>query len=203
MIRCIVWDFDGTLVLSNDIKRDGFLALADGVPGGWAVMEDILAAPPGDRVAIAAAFASRFGGDPADLVHRYSVWCEDQIVVCPARAGAGVVLAAAREAGLRQHINSATPTEPLLAVVLRRYGAHVFDGIRGGHGAKVANLRAIVAQEGLEAQQVAMVGDGADDRAAALEVGCRFFGVAGGTLSRQPDCGPLLSDLSDLMPMLR
>lgn len=201
MIRCIVWDFDGTLVLSNGIKRDGFLVLADEVPGGRAAMEDILAAPPGDRTAILAAFATRFGGDPAGLVRRYSAWCEGQILVCPERPGAGLVLARARAAGLRQHINSATPTQPLRTVVRRRYGDGVFDGIRGGHGAKVANLLAIMAEEGLDPAQVAMIGDGEDDRAAAREVGCRFFGVADGTLSRLPDCGPLVGDLSELWPL--
>lgn len=203
MIRCIVWDFDGTLVLSNDIKHGGFLAIADAFPGGRAAMEDILASPPGDRTAILAAFAARFDGDPTALVRRYTEWCEERILICPERAGAAAVLTALRAAGIRQHINSATPTEPLRAVIRRRYGDGVFDGVRGGHGAKVANLMAIMAEEGLGPSQVAMIGDGEDDRAAARAVGCRFHGVADGTLSRRSDCGPLVGDLSELLPLLR
>ncbi len=198
MIRCVVFDFDGTLVLSNAIKRDGFFAVAGGYPGGAAAMEGVLADPPGDRFAIMAAFAARFGADAGDLAEAYGAWCEARILTCPERPGASACLADLRARGIPAWINNATPEAPLRAVVARRYPPGSFAGVLGGHGRKEPNLRAILATTGLAAPEMLMVGDGADDRAGAQGVGCRFVGLTDGSLARQPDAGDLLADLADL-----
>ncbi len=55
VIRVVVFDFDGTLVDSNAIKREGFLRLAAGYPGGAATMAEVI-----ETRAIAAPFCRRF-----------------------------------------------------------------------------------------------------------------------------------------------
>lgn len=197
MIDCVVFDFDGTLVLSNDIKRNGFLVVAARFSGGPERMEAILADPPGDRFAIFDLFAADVGGNPAELVGDYSLWCDDGIRDCPLRPGTSVMLAQLGDAGIPMHVNSATPTEPLRRAVLGRFGPDVFAGIHGGHGAKVRNLQTIMASERLGPGGILMVGDGVDDRAAAREVGCRFVGLDGGTLAAGDD-EHLLHRLDDL-----
>jgi len=202
MIRCAVFDFDGTLVHSNEIKRDGFFAVAVGFSGGPAAMEALLANPPGDRFAIFAAFAARFGADAGELAEEYGAWCETRILACPERAGATELLAHLRARGIAIWINSATPEAPLRAVVARRYPPGIFDGVRGGHGRKVANLRAILSATGYAPDEILMIGDGTDDRAAALEVGCAFAGVANGSLAATPAPGPMVSNLFDIASRL-
>jgi len=204
MIRCIAFDFDGTLVHSNAIKHDAFLEIAARHTGGQALMRAILADPPGDRRAVMALFAARIGGgiDPDTLVADYGRRCEERILRCPARRGADTALAALRRAGLRLYVNSATPTEPLRAVIHRRYGKAAFNGVYGGHGAKVANLRAIMDAEGIGPASLAMIGDGIDDRDAAHETGCAFFGVDAGTLAERTGSDGLLSDLSGLPDLI-
>jgi len=204
MIRCVVFDFDGTLVMSNDIKRQGFLEVAGGFDKGPERMKAILAAPRGDRAAILRCFAEEIGAqaEVEDLVYRYTAWCEERILFCPERPGAAQALGRLRRAGLRIHLNSATPTEALQSLVDRRYAPGTFDGVHGGHGVKVGNLRAIQAAEGVQAKEVAMVGDGVDDRAAAEELGCVFVGVNQGTLSHESGCGRLLDDLGGLHAVL-
>lgn len=203
MIRCVVFDFDGTLVLSNDIKREGFFAAVSECPGGAERMARILACPPGDRYAIFRRFAEETGSDANVLAARYSNWCEERILVCPERPGASLAMAQLRRAGIGVHVNSATPTAPLRSVVLRRYGAGSFNGVHGGHGAKLANLEAILRQKQLVPSSLAMVGDGTDDRDAALEVGCQFVGVGGGTLAAAAPDEELLDTLEYLWPLLR
>jgi phosphoglycolate phosphatase len=203
MIRCVVFDFDGTLLLSNDIKREGFFAAVAEQPGGVERMARILASPPGDRYAIFRRFADEAGDDPGELAVRYSSWCEERILVCPERSGASLALAELRRAGIRVHVNSATPTIPLRSVVLRRYGEGRFDGVHGGHGAKRENLEAILRQEQLVPSSLAMVGDGIDDREAALAVGCQFIGIGGGTLAATAPAEELLDSLECLWPLLR
>lgn len=200
MIRCAVFDFDGTLVLSNRIKREGFFAVAEAFPGGEAAMTALLDAPPGDRFAIMAAFAARYGAGADDLAERYGAWCEARILVCPARDGAADLLAELRRRGLRVWINSATPEAPLRTVVARRYPEGTFDGVLGGHERKVENLQTILAAERLAAAEVVMIGDGADDRAAAATIGCAFVGLTDGSLAAATDPGPLVADLRDALP---
>lgn len=199
MIRCVVFDFDGTLVLSNAIKRDGFFALATDFPDGAAAMERLLADPPGDRFAILEAFAAPHGADADDLAARYGKWCEERILSCPERTGAAAVLVRLRYAGLRLYVNSATPTAPLQAIVARRYASGTFDGVLGGHGAKLVNLEAIAATEELTPVEMLMVGDGIDDRDAAADFGCAFAGVAEGTLAASDEGAALPSSLMDVL----
>lgn len=203
MIRCVVFDFDGTLVLSNDIKREGFFAAVAGYADGTPRMERILASPPGDRYAILRCFAEEAGGDADQLAACYSAWCEEQILVCPERSGASQALDQLRSAGFRIHVNSATPTGPLRQLVARRYGKSSFDGIHGGLGAKLANLETIRLREHLLPAELTMVGDGIDDRDAAHTFGCRFIGVAGGTLAAAKPDMALLDSLEGLWPRLR
>lgn len=203
MIRCVVFDFDGTLVLSNDIKREGFFAVVAERPRGLEGMARILANPPGDRYAIFRRFAEEAGDDPCELAVRYSSWCEERILVCPERPGASLALAELRRAGISVHVNSATPAAPLRSVVLRRYGVGSFDGVHGGHGAKRENLEAILRREQLLPSSLAMVGDGIDDRDAALGVGCHFVGVGGGTLAAAAPDEQLIDSLECLWPLLQ
>ena len=203
MIRCAVFDFDGTVVLSNDIKREGFFAVVAAIPGGSSRMATILSDPPGDRYAIFDRFTAETGGSSSDLVERYSYWCEEKILKCPERQGAERMIVALKSSGIRVHLNSATPTTPLRTIVARRFGDGFFDGVYGGHGAKADNLRAILVLEAMQPNEVVMVGDGVDDRDAANMTGCRFIGVAGGTLAADCYDGPLVANLDDLWPLLR
>ncbi|MBN2752922.1 MAG: haloacid dehalogenase-like hydrolase [Rhodospirillaceae bacterium] len=198
MIRCVVFDFDGTLVLSNAIKRDGFFAVAADFPGGTETMEALLASPPGDRFAIFRAFAASYGAKPDDLASQYGAWCEDKILACPERPGATELLAYLQQQGLPVYINSATPQAPLQSVVAKRYGKGAFTGVLGGHGCKVRNLNTILNIENLSPKDLLMVGDGRDDHDAATEISCNFVGIAGGTLAATTNHTPLISILSEL-----
>ncbi len=202
MIRCVVFDFDGTLVMSNAIKRDGFFAVTAGIAGGAEAMTALLADPPGDRFAIFAAFSARFGLDAGEMAEAYGAWCEAAILEAPERPGATEALAILRREGIRIWINSATPEAPLRAIVKRRYPPGSFDGILGGHARKLANLKAVMSAEGLRADEILMVGDGVDDKLGAAEAGCGFVGLDQGTLAQSPNPGPMLTDLRDLAPLL-
>jgi phosphoglycolate phosphatase len=202
MIRCVVFDFDGTLVMSNAIKRDGFFAVTATIPGGADAMAALLADPPGDRFAIFAAFSARFGQDAGEMAEAYGAWCEAAILAAPERPGATEALARLRRDGIKIWINSATPEAPLRAIVKRRYPAGSFDGILGGHARKVANLKAVMSAEGLAPDELLMVGDGIDDKQGAAGVGCRFVGLDQGTLGASPEPGPMIADLRELETLL-
>ncbi len=198
MIQCVVFDFDGTLVMSNAIKRDGFTAIAERFPDGVSRMDMIMTNPPGDRYAIMDAFAALYDANGADLVAEYAIWCENRILECPERAGAAETLAFLKAKGISIWINSATPQEPLRTIVTKRYDAGTFSGVLGGHGKKVENLQKIMQAENLSPEQILMVGDGFDDRDGATAIGCPFIGLDQGSLAAKDPHADMLTHLTPI-----
>jgi phosphoglycolate phosphatase len=180
MIRCVVFDFDGTLVHSNAIKRSAFLEVADAFTGGRAAMERVLQDADGrDRYWIFARFAAAMPGAPAadDLAARYTRVCRERIAQAPEVAGASDSLARMRSAGMRLFLSSATPQGPLVDIVALRRMDHHFDAVYGAPESKLANLQAIRSRVECAAQDMVVVGDGESDRSSAQHMGCHFVAV--------------------------
>ena len=109
MIRCVVFDFDGTLVDSNAIKRDSFLAVVEDLPGGIEVMNRILRRS-GDatRCQIFDRFVADIGVDErlrsirsAEMVQAYTARCFTKICQANEIPGARAALESLYGMGLR------------------------------------------------------------------------------------------------------
>ncbi len=186
MIRCVVFDFDGTLVRSDDIKRDGFFAVVRDLDPRGELMACILAERPGDRHAIFRRFAEvspagrQVPIDATWLVEAYTTYCRDGIAVAEEIPGARAALAALSRLGLALYVNSATPDEALGELLELRGIAGYFAAAYGSHRSKSANLAEIARSEALTPKQVVVVGNGADDHAAAQSFGCSYVAVGDG-----------------------
>lgn len=196
-VRCVVFDFDGTLVDSNAIKRGAYFEILAETPGSAEVVEAVLqAAPAADRHGVLAAVhrvLSDRGAEPlapaSALVGRYSRLCEDRVAACSPLPGVLETLAALH-ATHALYLASATPTDALERVVARRGWRPFFRGVLGGPASKLDNLGSIAQGEGLAAGEMVYVGDGAVDRTAAVAFGCRFLGFGAPALDL-PEGSPL------------
>lgn len=188
MIRCVAFDFDGTLVQSNGIKRQAYYEVARRLGDVSDIVDWALSECSGDRRAVLGAIVEkaaetgklpRPGSRPWTdlLVEKYSEICEDAIVACPVVPGAIEALDALRLQGKRLFVNSSTPLAPLGAVLRRRSMVGYFCGIYGSEGTKPGNLRLALSSVGAGAEEMVFVGDNEVDLAAAQEVGCHFIGV--------------------------
>lgn len=204
MIRCAVFDFDGTLALSNEIKREAFMRLAERFERGPALMRLILNSMSGDREAIISRFTTDVGAsqDAASLLEEYSYIVREQIVMCPERPGAASLLRNLSSQGIGVYVNSATPTYELRITLEKRYPANTFTGIYGGFGCKLENLRVIAKSADVSAKDMVMIGDGIDDADAASEFGCQFIAIAGGSLQEYLPHASFLRDLTAIMGFL-
>jgi phosphoglycolate phosphatase len=198
-VRCIVFDFDGTLAESNAIKRGTYYEIFAGFPEGAETLDRVLRENPrADRHGVVAAtreaLTARGQSPPPakELVAAYARITEERVSTCAAVPGALAALTELHGA-LPMYIASATPEEPLRRIVENRAWTHFFSDVLGGPRTKVENLGDIAARESLEPNGVLLVGDGPPDLDAARAFGCPFAGfqTERPSLSRDPQLAVL------------
>jgi phosphoglycolate phosphatase-like HAD superfamily hydrolase len=182
-LRCVAFDFDGTLVESNPIKRGSYFEVLAHVEGSGHIIERVLRENPGDdrHGILAKVHAALTECETPSLpklgalVDAYSSLCETKVIACSPLPGALEALEALR--GTRPlYLASATPEQALVRVVAGRGWASFFRGVYGGPRSKCENLERIRVQEGIDRDEIVYVGDGSVDREAAVRFGCPFLG---------------------------
>lgn len=190
MIGCIVFDFDGTLVVSNHIKRQAFYDVTKSHdPSGSTVTRILKQYPDKDRHGLFLEIVRElFAKDRIaknqnleDLADQwtktYTLYCEQAIATCEEVPGTSKALQWISQQHIPMYINSRTPTSTLKRLVTLRSFNRYTSGIYGAPATKSENLRQIHNLTGAKPKDMLFVGDSEDDRTAAYEVGCHFVGI--------------------------
>jgi len=206
-IRCIAFDFDGTLVQSNRIKRSCFYETVSDVPGGAAVLDDLHDEGfSGDRYDVFRELCHRLdlaGEDRAmDLAQRYGDLCRKGVLECDEVPGAARTLDELKQSDLSLYIVSATPQADLVPIVSGRGLTPYFKAVLGRPVTKAEHLRAIMEQEQLRPRSLVMVGDGVDDQVAAIAADCHFIAVTDDPMVPLDGNHASIRDLRQLKPAL-
>ncbi len=211
MLRCdaIVFDFDGVLVESVDVKTRAFAALYE--PYGPEVVQQVVAwhLEHGgvSRYDKFRHFHRVFLGRPlpaaeeAALGDRFSALVEEAVIAAAAVAGAREFLEA-WHGRLPLYVASGTPEEELLRIVDRRGMARYFAGVAGAPRKKGAILRDFSFRSGVAPTRMLMVGDAMTDFHGAGEAGVPFLGIAPAAANPFPPGVPVLPDLTGLAGFL-
>lgn len=179
-IRAIVFDFDGVILESGNIKTEAFLELFGEYPQFQAAILqyhlDNLGVSRYDKFEwiyrellhrpLAAAEREWLGG-------RFSEIVLDKILACPFVPGALDALKLFQ--GLYPlFVASGTPQEELDMIVQRRGLATYFTGVWGTPRKKAEIIRSVLKHYEWRPEQVLMVGDGTSDYQAAVATGVAF-----------------------------
>ena len=166
---------------SNALKRDAFFACVDHVEGAAALIRSMLLVDPTrDRYAVFSELAEHYPecGDADDLALEYATICHERIVAMLKDGGPDELFRLLRANGLGLHLSSGTPRDALVGIIRDASWQSLVDSVHGAPTSKAQTLQALMTQHRLVPQQLAVIGDGASDEAAAVNAGCRFLRVA-------------------------
>lgn len=181
-LRAVVFDFDGVILESADVKTHAFVELyaAHGADVQAAVRDYHLANLGISRFKKFAWIAEHvLGGgalsdaDSRALGDRFSALAYDKVLAAPFVPGAREALAALGHLPL--FVASGTPQDELDQIVDRRELRGAFREVWGSPAEKAAVVRDLLARHGLAAAETLFIGDGLTDYRAATAAGVEFL----------------------------
>jgi phosphoglycolate phosphatase-like HAD superfamily hydrolase len=180
-LRAIVFDFDGVILESANIKTEAFLELYAGHPDKLAAIRDYHIANAGiSRYVKFEHIQRNILGLPYTEEVRKQVGAaferltRERIFRCAQVPGAETLLQGLR-GRVQRIVGSGTPQAELELIVATRKMGDWFEELWGTPRVKADILRDVMTRHGLSPQEVLMVGDGLSDYQAAVEAGTRFL----------------------------
>lgn len=206
MVRCLVFDFDGTLVQSNEIKQQAFYKVAGDLVGSRGILDEVLWNQSfGDRYAVFDHLVEKLNlkkdknHNPDRLAARYSKICEEMILAAPYVKGALESLEVFHQLGLVLAISSATPQIHLKPIVVGTGFKPYMSEIFGGPKTKEQHIEFLKTKYGLMSNEIVYIGDSQVDYDAANKSGCHFIGIGESSHRFSFEPSILLPDLT-LLP---
>lgn len=201
----IVFDFDGVLVESVDVKTRAFASLY--AEYGAAVVDQVVAyhlqhSGISRYVKFRHYHENLLGvrydeSIGAQLSVQFSRLVVDAVVAAPYVSGAQEFLAGFH-CRLPLFVASGTPEEELHKIVQRRGMQQYFRSVHGSPASKGEILHGIIRRDGLMPARVLMLGDAVADLDGARAAGTAFIGRAESANSPFPPDVPTIPDLSGL-----
>ena len=181
MIKALIFDFDGTLVDSNAVKRSAYFDVTAEISGATEILQRLLAEPDsGDRYDVFRRLRNELGANTVDagrLADAYGECCRREILDLLKKSRVARSLETLKRQGYALFIASATPENVLITMLETTLLARLFDELCGRPRSKVAILRDICWRRGWKPHEIVMIGDSEDDREAAVEASCHFIGI--------------------------
>lgn len=208
-LHAIIFDFDGVIADSNDIKLSAMKKLfekdSDKLPEIVVLYEQMGGL---SRLIKFERFYRDILGRSLDinergrLADRYRDMVIDRVIACPSIAGSSEFLA---RYSRRQPIFllSGTPQAELDVVVAARGLRRYFREVHGSPPGKVDVISSVLTRYELRPHNVVMIGDAVLDQEAAQNTGIGFIGlVASGNSNPFAEQTPTVADLTSLADIL-
>lgn len=192
--KALVFDFDGTLVDSNEIKAHAFAVCFAEFPKHH---DRILAYCCGNhhlsrsekmRYVYEEILQLPYSADAeAQLQKRFAAATTQQIIHSPQIPGATQFLSVAKN-NYRTALLSNTPQDILFCIIEARGWRGYFDQIRGAPVQKGEWLTMFCKQQLIQPRKTVFVGDTQEDYDASRQAGCMFIGVGSASFRSSRVC---------------
>lgn len=205
MPEAIIFDFDGVIVESVNVKTEAFAALYE--PYGEDIVQQVVAHHREhggvSRYEKFRHYHGEFLGielsekEVEELAQRFSALAEERVITAPYVPGALDVLERYSSL-LPLFVASGTPETELLRIVEKRGLAHFFQGVYGSPARKADIIQWVLDEHGFTAATTLMVGDAMTDYLAAKETGLQFVGRLNDEHGGFPDGTVVMTTLLEL-----
>ncbi len=209
-VQAVIFDFDGVLVESLDVKKRVFASLFE--PYGPEILTKVMdyyALNEGISRLVKARFCHReflgrdIGDEELEEINRTYAARALQGVIDSAWVPGAREFLSDHHGRLRMFTASGTPEEELRSIAAKRQMAHYFDRVCGSPRSKAEIIEALIADFDLERQRCVVVGDAMADYRGAKETNIRFIGrVVPGHASKFPPGTETMPDLTQLADRL-
>jgi beta-phosphoglucomutase-like phosphatase (HAD superfamily) len=196
----VAFDFDGTLVDSNNIKRLGFDHAFAEYPDRMREIREYCYGSNhtirGEKFRYVTEKVLGLEYTPelnANFHKRYAEFTTESVIAAPEIPGAADFVRSL--AALQPSLLSSTPTEILMEILRRRGWADLFHVVQGAPVNKRAWLRGLQSVVRCEPAQILFFGDTDEDAQSALAAGCTFVRVGNPAAD--------FADYTDLVPLVR
>lgn len=191
-----IFDFDGTMVKSNSLKRSCFFEVVEDFESGDEIMTKMISLH-NDRYTILGGFAAEVGCQAKPLIDRYSDMVDGKIREVVKRPGIQRLLDIMASRNFVLRILSATPQIHLVRAVELHFRIEIFEQILGS-SAKSVSVKSILNDYHINPSSLMIIGDGIDDYDAAKKNGCNFLGVGGGSFEAKSQHGEFIDNFYEL-----
>ena len=178
--KIIVFDLDGTLVRSNELKFDAYFALFPDNEFYRNTIRDVLNKYfEKSRYFILGKILERLNDKRGirrkvnELAHKYNKIVTFGAKTCPETNDAEKALQTFFHS-YKLYLSSITPEDSLQEIVVYRNWDQYFQGVFGYPCLKEESLLEILEKEKVLPQEILVVGDGYSDLLSAQKIGCRF-----------------------------
>lgn len=180
-VKGILFDFDGTLVKSNELKTNAFYEITKHIKGSADLLDDLFANQPHlDRSGLLTKVSDLSDQNTArDLIDQYTQWVDNAMKSVEKVAGSVEFLEEMTKKNIPMAVCSATPEAHIERAVQYAGIDQYFTDILGGPHSKSDGARAILEKWSLTTDDIVFIGDTENDRSAAEKLNCRFIAIEG------------------------
>ena len=204
-VEAIIFDFDGVLVESVDVKTQAFAEMYKQY--GLKIVDQVVAYHL-EHGGVSRYEKFRYYQEtllgqslsPSEekiLGDTFSKMVKDAVVTAPWVPGAYEFLSEYHQA-FALFVASGTPEEEMKEIVRRRDMARYFMSVHGAPAEKAVIIRSICEEHGFKNRSVLMVGDAMTDYMGARAAGVRFVGCSLDGQATFPPHVPVIPDLRNL-----